>query len=336
MTEVMAAHSPITPGADDASTSGVGDIDLNGLTGLDQSLRSPVHPLADRFFRPARLAKFAFLIGLAVFLPYMIQRLPNLANRPEYRLDSRKIQVIPEPDRPVPPDLLEQICRQNHLPRELSLLDPKLCSNLAAAFSRHPWVSRVVAVRQSYPNGIVVEVAYRRPVAMVHVKGGRIPIDEFGTLLPSEDFAISDVSRYPLIRAAGNGGFAREGGRFTEPGLIGAARIADVLASKWSLLKLDCIELPRDRDTAKAADLQIRLQAKCGSTIIWGRAPGTNHPGELTPAQKVARLEKYVSEFGGFDRPSGPYEIDIRHWQEITRKPVGKPQTAIRKELRTR
>jgi len=30
---------------------------------------------------------------------------------------------------------------------------------------------------------------------------------------------------------------------------------------------------------------------------------------------------KYVTDFGGFDRPHGPYEIDIRHWQEISRKP---------------
>jgi hypothetical protein len=42
----------------------------------------------------------------------------------------------------------------------------------------------------------------------------------------------------------------------------------------------------------------------------------------LTSSQKLARLEKYVAEFGAFDRPTGPYEIDIRHWQEITRRPL--------------
>jgi hypothetical protein len=84
------------------------------------------------------------------------------------------------------------------------------------------------------------------------------------------------------------------------------------------------------------ADIVLQLQAKGGSTIIWGRAPGTDHPGELTSAQKVARLDKYVTEFGSFSRPSGPYEIDIRHWQEITRRPAAKAQAASRKESRSR
>ena len=296
-----------------------------------------LHPLADKFFRPVRLAKFACLIGLAVFLPYLIQRLPILKTRPEYRLETRKIRVLPVSERPVPADLLEQIRRQNQLPRELSLLDPKLCKTLAAAFARHPWVSRVISVKQSFPADIVVELEFRRPVAMVQVKGGRIPIDGVGNVLPSEDFAVADVSRYPTIRLSGAGNLTRNGGRVTEPGLIGAARVAELLAPKWSHLDLEAIELPRIRNSnVDPADIVLQLQAKSGSTIIWGRAPGTDHPGELTAAQKVARLEKYVTEFGGFDRPSGPYEIDIRHWQEITRRPAAKTQASSRRESRTR
>lgn len=296
-----------------------------------------VHPIADRIFRPVRLAKFACLIGLSVFLPYLIQRLPNLAGRPEYRLDARKIRVIPEPQRPVPVELLEQIRRQNHLPRELSLLDPNLCQTLAEAFEKHPWVARVISVKQSFPADVVVEVEFRQAVAMVQVKGGRIPIDGAGTILPSEDFAVSDVARYPTIRLAGGGNMAREGGRITEPGLIGAARAAEILAPKWSQLGLDAIELPRNRDSSiAAADIVLNLHSKTGSVIIWGRAPGTNHPGELTAPQKLARLEKYLSEFGGFDRPTGPYEIDIRHWQEITRRPVDRGTASTKKDSRHR
>jgi hypothetical protein len=323
--------------------STAGDHSLDELSALQASAAEPekpaapaLHPLADRFFRPVRLAKFACLVGLSVFLPFLIQRLPNLANRPEYRLPMSKVRVVPAPERPVPVDLVEQVRNQNQLPRELSLLDTKLCPRLASAFAKHPWVAKVISVRQSFPADVVVEVEFRRPMAMVQVKGGRIPIDGTGTMLPSEDFAVSDVMRFPTIRMAGAGNMAREGGRFTEPGLIGAAQVAELLAPRWAELELEAIELPRHRDpSVDPANIPIYLQSKSGSTILWGRAPGTDHPGELTATQKVARLEKYLSEFGGFDRPNGPYEIDIRHWQEITRRPVGKAQ-ASRPEKRYR
>ena len=109
---LMAQPPPNQPGADD----------LFALHGLDPGLAAPpspeparsvsaaassnaaknsskkrLHPLADRLFRPVRLAKFACLVGLSVFVPYLIQRLPQLAARPEYRLETTKIRVVPAP-----------------------------------------------------------------------------------------------------------------------------------------------------------------------------------------------------------------------------------------------
>jgi hypothetical protein len=133
----------------------------------------------------------------------------------------------------------------------------------------------------------------------------------------------------------GAGNLTREGGRINQSGLIGAGRVAELLAPSWSQLQLEAIELPRVAAGIDPADMQLQLYSKSGSTIIWGRAPGSDHPGELTPSQKVARLEKYLGEFGGFDRPNGPYEIDIRHWQEITRRSLNKTQ-ASRPEKRAR
>lgn len=298
---------------------------------------SAIHPLTDRIFQPVRLAKIACLVGLSVMLPYLVQRLPNLNSRPEYRLDAKNISIVPEPKSPVPVDLVEQIRRQNQLPRDMSILNPKLCKTIAVAFSRHPWIARVNSVRQLYPASVIIDVEFRKPVAMVQVKGGRIPIDSSGFVLPSEDFKVDDVARYPLIRMEGGGNLTRDRGRVTEPGLSGAAQVAELLADKWSKLELDAIEIPKHQEsTRNSNDVVLHLHSKTGSTIIWGRAPGTDHPGELTASQKVARMEKYVAEFGGFDRPSGPYEIDIRHWQEITRRPAAKTQASGRKETRTR
>ena len=297
---------------------------------------APPLAVAPRLFRPVRIARFACLVGLAVFAPYLVQQLPHLASRPEYRLRTESIQIVPAPEHPVPSDLVDQVRRLNQLPDDLSLLDPKLCPNLAAAFARHPWVSKVNSVRQSFPASVTVQLQYRTPMAMAQVKGGRIPIDGGGIVLPSEDFAPADVPRYPTIRLVGAANLTRAEDRITDPGLPGAARLAQLLAPQWVTLELEAIELPRQRDSGKSADdVVLQIQTKSGSIVTWGRAPGTNHPGELTPPQKLARLEKYHAEFGGFDRPSGPYEIDIRHWQEITRRPVAKAQ-AMKRETRTR
>ena len=70
--------------------------------------------------------------------------------------------------------------------------------------------------------------------------------------------------------------------------------------------------------------------------VVWGRAPGSGHPGELTAVQKIGRLRKYLDEFGGYAQPRGPYEIDIRHWQEITRRPLNPRQIGAAYEERIR
>jgi hypothetical protein len=74
--------------------------------------------------------------------------------------------------------------------------------------------------------------------------------------------------------------------------------------------------------SSAALDLQPQfvLLTSGGSRIYWGRGPQAQYPGEIPASQKLARLERYLAQFGSFDQPQGPYEIDIRHWQEISRK----------------
>jgi hypothetical protein len=269
--------------------------------------------------------------------PYLIQRLPNLTARPEYRLSTKQIRIAPTPERPVPPNLLDQVWRRSKLPRELELLDQELAANLAKAFAAHPWVARVVSVRKLYPAAVTVEVEYRRAVAMVQVKEGRIPIDIGGVVLPTEDFTSSDLKRYPVIQGIAPSGALRPGIAWKDSALLAAVRLAELLEPKWSELNLEAI-VPAGRvnSRANASDTLLELKASGGTKIIWGRAPGNDHPGELTPAQKVSRLEKYLMEFGGFNRPNGPYEIDIRHWQEISRRPLVTSEAKLPGNGRTR
>ena len=282
-------------------------------------------------FRPARLAKLALLVGVVTLLPYLIQRLPSLASRSEYRLATKQIRLVPAPESPVPGNLLDQVREQGKLPREFSLLDEKLAANLAEAFAQHPWIAKVISVRKSHPATVTVEVKYREPIGMVQVKGGRFPIDASGVVLPPRDFTAADLKRYPTIQGLVPSISIRPGMAWKDPSLLAAARLAELLAPKWGKLHLESIVIPsRSGPAIDSSKIVLELRASGGSKIIWGRAPGTEHPGELTTAQKIGRLEKYLTEFGGFDRPNGPYEIDIRHWQEISRRPLASGQANSR------
>lgn len=288
-------------------------------------------------FRPLRLAKLAVIVGAISLMPYLIQRLPNLAARPEYRLATKQIRIVPMPERPVPENLLEQVRELGKLPRELSMLDETLSAKVADAFARHPWIARVVSVRKSYPANVIVELEYRQPVGMVQVKGGRFPIDVAGVVLPPGDFTAADLKRFPTIQGPTPPASLHPGVAWKDPSLQAAARLAQLLAPTWSKLRLESIIVPSRLDSKNdATKITLKLQAGGGSQIIWGRAPGTEHPGELTTTQKIGRLEKYLTEFGGFDRPNGPYEIDIRHWQEISRRPLASEQASSPKVNRVR
>jgi len=283
--------------------------------------------LLDWFFRPAMLFRVSLVAGAIALWPYAAQRLPSLHKRPEYQFSFSRIQISPPPARPVPENLLEQVGKQTEVPHEFSVLDEHLTAELADAFSQHPWVANVVRVRKSFPAAVVVELEYRHPVAMVQVPGGRVPIDIDAIVLPSADFSTSDLHRYPLIRNVSTKPATRPGTAWQDPALIAAARLAKLLGSKWSSLKLEAIVIPATA-TAKTNvnDVPLELIGEGGSRIIWGRTPDSDHPGELEPNQKIRRLEKYLADFGNYGQPKGPYEIDIRHWQEISRRPLAVEQ----------
>jgi hypothetical protein len=283
----------------------------------------PSSPFVEWFFRPAMLFRMSLVAGVFALWPYAAQRLPSLNKRPEYRLTFRQIQITPRPEGSVPENLIEQVEKLAGLSRELSVLDDNLTSEIANAFRKHPWVSNVVRVQKSFPASVVVQLEYRRPVAMVQVAGGRVPIDIDAIVLPTDDFSTSDFGRYPLIQNVTSKPAARPGIAWSDPALLAAARLASLLGEKWTSLKLEAISIPRNLDPSlDINDISLELQGIGGSRILWGRTPGSDHPGELEPAQKIRRLENYLADFGDYGQPNGPYEIDIRHWRENSRRPL--------------
>ena len=285
---------------------------------------TPTEQLLSWLFQPNLLLVLSCVVAAWVFIPKLGMRFPDLHDIQQYRLQTAQIEITPPP-RWVPTDLAEQVAQRAGLPDELSLLDKGITRRVAEAFERHPWVKGRVRVSTSVPARMRVELEYREPVAMVRVTSttGLFPIDAEATLLPSADFAPAEISRYPLIENVKTPPRGAEGTVWKEDCVIAAARLAVLLKPYWQQFELQSIRVPENSDNQLAwEDLSLQLATRGGSRVIWGRAPGAKHPGELTADKKLDRIKFYRKHHGPFDAAHGPYEYDITQWRDITRKPI--------------
>lgn len=282
-------------------------------------------------FRPQRLVIAAILAVGGVFWPQMQQSLPEIESRHEYQVGIEQISVT-QPPRWVPEDLVAEVLHRVDLDHTMSLHDTTLNERVAAAFVTHPWIRQVHRVCKSYPARIHVEVTYRKPVAIVHGVG-YYPVDESGCVLPGNDFSPSDISRYPIIANISSVPQAGPGQSWGDPAVEGAARLAALLIepgengrSLWESWNLSAINAPSITGLpGEERDLEYQMETAGGSTIIWGRSPDTQHPGELSSDQKLQRLSDYHEDFredGGFDNSPVPCVLDVRGWRGISRRMV--------------
>ncbi len=274
------------------------------------------------WYRPRVLLLAAVGVGTVVLAPYARNWLPDPGTQPEYQFPSRDIRVTP-PNRWVPRDLVAQVVRQAGLPEQLSVLDEELVARLAAAFGEHPWVARVVRVRVSRDEGIFADLEYREPVLMVDTARGAYAVDINGVLLPPADFSAAEVGRFPHLRNVMTQPAGPAGVAWGDLAVVGGARLADRIAPGhdlgryWDRFQLEAIDAPRRAGAeADLADLTYELLTRGGSRIVWGRPPGGDEL-EPPPSQKLARLDQYLSRYGSFEAPHGPYRIDIRHFEVI-------------------
>lgn len=222
----------------------------------------------------------------------------------------------------------------------LSLLDNDLTVRLAGAFASHPWVARVDRVSKRFPSGVDVSLAYRMPVAMVelHDGSGVLPIDEQAVLLPTRDFSVEQAENYPRIAEIYTSPPPVVGTRWGDAAVLGGAQIAAVLANDWKSLHFARI-VPVERKPARSGfEYTYRLFTHSGTTVDWGRAPGTDLPGEVPATEKIAQLNRYVAANNGtLDGPDGPQPIEFDNHGALLRKsqPAVAPLPPV-EEARTR
>lgn len=110
-----------------------------------------------------------------------------VADRPRYRVKFDELAC------PAPPGMdratfLAEVRYLARPPAEFSIMDEKALRQVAASFTRHPWVASAepVSDRPAWPEPIRINL--RKPRLAVAVQGGEWParvVDELGVLLPS-------------------------------------------------------------------------------------------------------------------------------------------------------
>ncbi len=211
-----------------------------------------------------------------------------------YGLDPDKIHVTERPPH-IQSDVVDAVYRESKLD-QLSLIDPGATARVAAAFSSHVWVSRVTAVRK-LPGGVVdVHLRYRTPVAMVFVISrhpeisGRsfFAVDEEGVLLPTTEFTREHTMQYLHIEIPEVYPTGGVGSSFGDPGIIGAAKLAAILAPHRESLRLRSIQLHDSSRTSPVPQYQLVNDSE--QAIPWGSSPGEELAGEPNGSQKIRRL----------------------------------------------
>lgn len=279
------------------------------------------------FFRPTPLIVTAFLISFVVLVPYLPHLLPDLAELEEFQFEMEQIEVT-EPQGWVPAHLVEDILVRSELPQQVSLLKPGLCRDVALAFSGNPWVRSVESVRLTQKPALRARLEYRQPVALVESNKGWLPIDIDGVLLPASDFTVDDIDRLPHITNVQSTPAGDVGDPWGGLLVASAAKIAAALTPEhdmeiyWNRFELTAIVVPTiEEGVATEAELIFELSTTGGSRIIWGKPPGSDDL-EPTVEQKIGRMEQYLSSYGKFDEPDGPYRVDIRLFDAISLSPL--------------
>ncbi len=243
----------------------------------------------------------------------------------EYTVTPEKIELNPAPDW-IQADIKSEVVRAGGL-SSLPLRDPQLVDKVSRAFAMHNWIAKVQRVTKSYPAKVVVEVEYRRPVAMVEVTWHGEPklyfIDAESVLLPSEDFEREIEQKVPHYLRITAGDVAPAGRSYGLPWgndrIAGAAKIADHWQNQWKPLGLYRILISIDPN----AQPLYELATAKGTKVLWGHAPGSETPGEQTAREKVVWLEQYVAKHGPLDKSATQDQIDLR-----TTSGKAPPQTA--------
>ncbi|GAB4131579.1 hypothetical protein JCM17478_02230 [Thermopirellula anaerolimosa] len=263
-----------------------------------------------RFGRAAAALALAVLALLAFWNLLWKQAGAQLAIDPRYRLTAENLDI---PDFPewIHHDLRPEILAYLRESDRISVLDDNLTEQIYRAASAHPWIAAVSEVRLAFPARVQIVCEYRKPVAMVRVPEGLLPVDAKGVLLPTRDFTPQEAARYPRIEGIATPPSDIAGRPWGDPRVEAAAELAEILSPHWAQWQLARI-IPSQSDSPGSVPISLELQTRGGSQVIWGSPPSVGRVDEAPTELKIRRLDIYFKEHGSLEGLNGPQLFDLR------------------------
>ena len=209
--------------------------------------------------------------------------------------------------------------------QEVSILETDLAVRVAQAFEQHTWVSKVTRVEKRSQASLHVELEYRRPVAMVEVdydgKGGLLPVDASGVLLPPQDFTAEAAITYPRITVDYTGPSGSIGTSWGDQRVVEAAKIAGLLIDHWQQTGLYRIVALDKGQSSSLNPTVYELRTRENRRVKWGNAPSSKNADETPAEQKVVKLLRYIQQNGKLDGHGEDQPLDLNGELSLSTRP---------------
>jgi hypothetical protein len=260
--------------------------------------------------RPGALAAWVCLalIGAAVWSWSHWHE--EIAPDARWRLTPERVSIPPSPDW-LDGDIKRTVFQSGEL-ADISLRDTDALQRVIGAFAVQPWVESIVR-GEKVPQGIRLDVRYRRPVAVVEVGAmDLLPVDAAGVALDGRDLSAAfarDCWRISLVQPmAGPIALGRPSSdvRVRQAAAIAAFWIRSHAGLGW--FRVVCLS---DATVHDADPICFELWNRDNARVLWGSAPGWELPGEGSAEQKRQVLIDYVGRHGWPD-PTEKLGIDVR------------------------
>ncbi|QEG35355.1 cell division protein FtsQ/DivIB [Bythopirellula goksoeyrii] len=295
--------------------------------------RSPLVRVKTLFVSRLRVVIALLVVGLMGWGMTKVwqQVAPSIIHRPPYLLSAERITATPPPEW-IAADVCSEVVHNTGLNGRLSTLDDSFMSVVEDAFVLHPWIASVVKIRKLYPDGVHVEVTYRKPVAVVEMSSPQgmllVPVDQQAVHLPSKD--VPELYKRYLPRIQNVVERPPVGQRWDDLRVTGAADLAMRLSDVWEQLSLvDILPSTRPEILDEHRYYVYDLMTRGGTRVVWGAAPAQAPPGEDDFTAKLERLRSCVADIGPLDSVHSPEVVDVRNQLSVT------PRT-VRKEVEPR
>lgn len=241
----------------------------------------------------------------------------ELVGSHRYELSEQSLLITPQPEWiHGSTNVKAEVIRDGSL-EQLNLLDEQAAVKIARAFELHTWVRRVVRVQKRPPASVVVDLEYRRPVALVEVVYNNVlsyePVDSEGVVLPEDLFHAEEkqLGNYLRITTDYSLPTGPLGTPWGDERILGAARIAALLEQAWREWQIFRIATVPSVELEQRPIFELRTRGQ--TRILWGHAPGQEEPGETAALQKVLWLADYVQHHGPFGSDADrSLQLDLR------------------------